>query len=370
MANDCQSVANICGGQPQLPGFWEIPMYAIFDERGAAGAHLMDPWLDSANASDVLAWMKSTFTDHYNGKRQPFGVYTHPIHLAKGYPGLQDPVDQIKHAQRVPRLGHDVGRDAERVDHQQQAAHRLDAESRAGEPAQHARRVQVPDGQRRPAHLQRLCQEQRSARALHLQHGRRRAQQLALLHVLRLPADHALAAAAQPAAEEQRPLAAHAHPQQLRHALFGIPSPPSVSAPARSVPLPTRRVPIGPNGDNLTSTGSQNTGSSSASASASADPYRNFGGAARSTPASTLLMWGLSAAVALAGRRCRRPRLDGVDTTSSAFFLLFSCSYRSWLVLSARALTVTGADGHSLSSFRSIATLFLFHSRVGVSDGV
>ncbi len=45
MANDCLSVDNICKGQPKLPGFWEVPMYAFFDERGVVGPHLMDPWL-------------------------------------------------------------------------------------------------------------------------------------------------------------------------------------------------------------------------------------------------------------------------------------------------------------------------------------
>jgi peptidoglycan/xylan/chitin deacetylase (PgdA/CDA1 family) len=45
MANNCLAVENTCKGQPVLPGFWEIPMYAYFDERGPAGAHLMDPWL-------------------------------------------------------------------------------------------------------------------------------------------------------------------------------------------------------------------------------------------------------------------------------------------------------------------------------------
>jgi hypothetical protein len=33
--------------------------------------------------------MKATFTAHYNGNRQPIGLYTHPIHLAKSYPGVQ-----------------------------------------------------------------------------------------------------------------------------------------------------------------------------------------------------------------------------------------------------------------------------------------
>ncbi|KAE8266226.1 hypothetical protein A4X09_0g6124 [Tilletia walkeri] len=96
MANDCLAVEGICNGQPVLPGMWEVPMYAIFDERGAAGAHLMDPWLDSENPNDVLNWMKNTFLDHYNGNRQPFGLYSHPIHVATGYPGINDPTAQIR----------------------------------------------------------------------------------------------------------------------------------------------------------------------------------------------------------------------------------------------------------------------------------
>lgn len=45
MANNCLSVEGTCKGEPKLPGFWEVPMYAFFDERGVAGPHLMDPWL-------------------------------------------------------------------------------------------------------------------------------------------------------------------------------------------------------------------------------------------------------------------------------------------------------------------------------------
>jgi hypothetical protein len=94
MANDCLAVAGSCKGQPVLPGFWEIPMYAYFDERGPAGAHLMDPWLDGANGATkvndtaTLEYMKATFTAHYNGNRQPIGLYTHPIHLSTTYPGV------------------------------------------------------------------------------------------------------------------------------------------------------------------------------------------------------------------------------------------------------------------------------------------
>ncbi|KAK7063546.1 carbohydrate esterase family 4 protein [Favolaschia claudopus] len=94
MANDCLEVDGSCKGQPVLPGFWEIPMYAFFDQRGDAGIHLMDPWLDTANGesavndSATLEYMKATFTAHYNGNRQPIGLYTHPIHLSTTYPGV------------------------------------------------------------------------------------------------------------------------------------------------------------------------------------------------------------------------------------------------------------------------------------------
>lgn len=56
----------------------------------------MDPWLDSP--SNVLGWMQNTFMDHYNGNKQPFGLYSHPIHIATDYPGatgLQPMIDAI-----------------------------------------------------------------------------------------------------------------------------------------------------------------------------------------------------------------------------------------------------------------------------------
>ncbi|EIW87292.1 hypothetical protein CONPUDRAFT_116476 [Coniophora puteana RWD-64-598 SS2] len=101
LANDCLTVENACKGNPKLPGFWEIPMYALFDQRGAAGVHLMDPWLDAANGNSnpddeaTLQYMQSTFSDHYKGNRQPFGLYTHPIHLATDYPGVPAPTPTI-----------------------------------------------------------------------------------------------------------------------------------------------------------------------------------------------------------------------------------------------------------------------------------
>lgn len=45
LANDCLNGNGLCKGQPKLPGFWEVPMYAMFDSRGRDGIHLMDPWL-------------------------------------------------------------------------------------------------------------------------------------------------------------------------------------------------------------------------------------------------------------------------------------------------------------------------------------
>ncbi|KAH6911134.1 hypothetical protein BKA70DRAFT_53629 [Coprinopsis sp. MPI-PUGE-AT-0042] len=95
LANNCHTTPGVCGGQPQIPGLWEIPMYTFFDERGVRGGHLMDPWLDTANGNNrpddaaTLRFMQSTFTDHYENNRQPIGLYTHPIHTSLTYPGVK-----------------------------------------------------------------------------------------------------------------------------------------------------------------------------------------------------------------------------------------------------------------------------------------
>lgn len=95
VANDClNGVEGLCQGQFRLPGFWEIPMYSTFDNT-ATGIHLMDPYLDANDTSAVLSWLQNTFLEHYEHNRQPFGIYTHPIHLATGYPGVRDPTAQI-----------------------------------------------------------------------------------------------------------------------------------------------------------------------------------------------------------------------------------------------------------------------------------
>ncbi|KAF7783925.1 hypothetical protein Agabi119p4_90 [Agaricus bisporus var. burnettii] len=102
MANNCLDVPGTCRGEPKLPGMWELPMAAFFDKRGTSGVHLMDPWLDTANGETAvndtatLEYMKATFTDHYNGNRQPIGIFTHPIHLSTTYPGVASPDSTIK----------------------------------------------------------------------------------------------------------------------------------------------------------------------------------------------------------------------------------------------------------------------------------
>jgi hypothetical protein len=91
LANDCLTIEGVCKGQPKIPGLWEVPMYAFFDDLGIDGPHLMDPWLDTANGASTVndnatfEYMKNTFTAHYNGNRQPIGLYTHPIHLCVSY---------------------------------------------------------------------------------------------------------------------------------------------------------------------------------------------------------------------------------------------------------------------------------------------
>ncbi|KAJ6608119.1 hypothetical protein B0H10DRAFT_2069033, partial [Mycena sp. CBHHK59/15] len=51
----------------------------------------MDLWLDTVNGASTindmatLGYMKSTFTVHYTGNRQPIGLCTHPIYLSTTY---------------------------------------------------------------------------------------------------------------------------------------------------------------------------------------------------------------------------------------------------------------------------------------------
>ncbi|KAI9483884.1 MAG: hypothetical protein EXX96DRAFT_500390 [Benjaminiella poitrasii] len=87
LANDCWE--GDCGSDFKLPGFWEIPMYSVVDGSGIA--QLMDVYLAGSTA-DVTNWSTTNFERHYNGNRQPFGVYVHPTHLTN-YPGTADVSD-------------------------------------------------------------------------------------------------------------------------------------------------------------------------------------------------------------------------------------------------------------------------------------
>lgn len=63
LVNNCADVEGICGGQPALPGIWELPMYATFDDNGTP--HMMDPWMDAlSNTTGVGNWLRNTFTMH------------------------------------------------------------------------------------------------------------------------------------------------------------------------------------------------------------------------------------------------------------------------------------------------------------------
>ncbi|KAF8936172.1 hypothetical protein BGZ58_004496 [Dissophora ornata] len=79
VANDCWN--GICNQTISSPGMWEIPMHAIMDsDLPTANAYVMDAQL--SGSTDVVAtWLKSNFNRHYQGTRQPFGIYLHPVHV-------------------------------------------------------------------------------------------------------------------------------------------------------------------------------------------------------------------------------------------------------------------------------------------------
>ncbi|GAB5588961.1 hypothetical protein Unana1_03861 [Umbelopsis nana] len=73
LANDCWK--GVCDPSAKFPGVFEIPMYTVTD--GTNTERLMDVYHDG-HPSDVKAWTIKAFENHYNGKRQPFGIYVHP----------------------------------------------------------------------------------------------------------------------------------------------------------------------------------------------------------------------------------------------------------------------------------------------------
>ncbi|KAG0088848.1 hypothetical protein BGZ93_002274 [Podila epicladia] len=81
VANDCWN--GICAQPIVAPGLWEIPMHAITDsDQPTAKVISMDPQLEGTGEV-VSGWLKNNFNRHYNGNRQPFGIYLHPVHVGQ-----------------------------------------------------------------------------------------------------------------------------------------------------------------------------------------------------------------------------------------------------------------------------------------------
>ncbi|KAF9360162.1 hypothetical protein BGX34_007917 [Mortierella sp. NVP85] len=78
-ANDCWT--GICDQNVVAPGMWEIPMHAIMDgDQPDSKAYSMDPQVGGM-ADAVAGWLKNNFNRHYQGTRQPFGIFLHPIQV-------------------------------------------------------------------------------------------------------------------------------------------------------------------------------------------------------------------------------------------------------------------------------------------------
>lgn len=101
MANDCWT--GICNGD-KIPGLWEIPMYTVLDN--VSTPQLMDVYI-AGQPEDVtkcifrffflpfsiimicififnpifILGSLDAFEKHYQGGRQPFGIYVHPSKL-------------------------------------------------------------------------------------------------------------------------------------------------------------------------------------------------------------------------------------------------------------------------------------------------
>ncbi|KAI8068285.1 hypothetical protein BC940DRAFT_299610 [Gongronella butleri] len=74
----------------KVPGLWEFPMYSVANSAGIP--QLMDVYL-AGSPQDVKSWSMATFDKHYNGNRQPFGIYVHPTHLTPN--AAADPTAQL-----------------------------------------------------------------------------------------------------------------------------------------------------------------------------------------------------------------------------------------------------------------------------------
>ncbi|KAF9583802.1 hypothetical protein BGW38_008473 [Lunasporangiospora selenospora] len=57
-----------------------IPMHAIMDDSNPPKAYSMDVHL-SGTPEAVSGWLRNNFNRHYQGTRQPFGIFLHPVHV-------------------------------------------------------------------------------------------------------------------------------------------------------------------------------------------------------------------------------------------------------------------------------------------------
>ncbi|KAF9328689.1 hypothetical protein BG006_008172 [Podila minutissima] len=88
VANDCWN--GICAQPIVSPGLWEIPMHAITNsDQPTAKVISMDPQLEGTGEV-VGGWLKNNFNRHYNGNRQPFGIYLHPVHVGQSVQMFND----------------------------------------------------------------------------------------------------------------------------------------------------------------------------------------------------------------------------------------------------------------------------------------
>ncbi|KAG0200388.1 hypothetical protein BGX28_006533 [Mortierella sp. GBA30] len=79
LANDCWT--GICDSGISTPGMWEIPMHAIMSSDAAdATPYSMDPHT-FVPAATVPGMLQANFNRHYQGTRQPFGVFLHPVQV-------------------------------------------------------------------------------------------------------------------------------------------------------------------------------------------------------------------------------------------------------------------------------------------------
>ena len=70
-----QSDGGTCFGDFRFPGLWEVPLYALLNDKGGVYS-AMDP-VSTVSEAEMLDVLKKNFLMHYNGNRLPMGLYFH-----------------------------------------------------------------------------------------------------------------------------------------------------------------------------------------------------------------------------------------------------------------------------------------------------